>query len=238
MSGKALEVGGGLLGTGRQSSGGNWRVERRNSSGKQSEIDWVDPAPSPLSTGGFLPPLRHRVASSEAAPCNLAAGSEPAARRPRSLVRAALPAPPSVHSSVSALFCPRTAPPAWDLRGGLDVWLPWAPGVARPAGERGEPTGTADRGGGYREARADSGAEGHPRAVRKHRGEEPAGGRGMVQVQGARAQEGLRGPGRVWPWGEGAPRPLMHELPLFRSMRTCPTPPTGTTKPCARPSRR
>ena len=55
----------------------------------------------------------------------------------------------------------------------------------------------------------------------------------------------VRGHGRVWEdleeWGAGDRAHLVHSRPDFppgRSTRTCPTPPTGTTRPCARPSRR
>ena len=131
-------------------------------------------------------------------------------------------APPSVHSSVSSLFCAPTAWPAWDLRGELGI-LPWATGAERPAAERGEPASAARRGGGDREARADSGAEGHPSPVREHRGEESAGGRRVVQVQGAGARggwgwgwEGLEGWGTG---GKGPSGPLTPELPTLAAVR-------------------
>lgn len=73
-----------------------------------------------------LPPLRHLVASSRAAPCNLTAGSVLARRRPRSPVRSALPgAPFCLLKCFCFFFCAQTARPAWDLRGELDFLLFW-----------------------------------------------------------------------------------------------------------------
>ena len=60
-----------------------------------------------------------------------------------------------------------------------------------------------------------------------------------VQGHGGGLGLGLGGPGRVGHWGEGPIWPAHARVAHpRRSTRTCPTPPTGTTRPCARPSRR
>lgn len=102
-SGKASEVGGGLLGAGGQAleETGGWSGEIALR--KRSEICWVDAAPQPPSTGGLTP----TPAPPGGQQRNLAAGSALAGRGRAVLHAPHSLAPPSVLTQVFLLFSVR-----------------------------------------------------------------------------------------------------------------------------------